>query len=76
MDLGRRPELKSDEFLMRTILVTEISRCEDLFTAEKVLHLFGALPPVYAFHGMEALQEPYISLPEVRHVSHKLNELS
>ena len=41
-DLGRRPELKSDEFLVWNIVVTEILRCEDLFTPKKVFHLFGA----------------------------------
>ena len=43
--MGRRPKLKSDEFSVFTPLLIEISRCEHFFTAEKVLHLFGALPP-------------------------------
>ena len=44
LDVGRRPELKSDEFCCFTPMVYEILRCEHFFTAEKVLHLFGALP--------------------------------
>ena len=44
LDMGRRPELKSDEKREVPLLGTEISSCEGLFTAEKVLHLFGALP--------------------------------
>ena len=45
-DLGvrRRLELKSDEFFFCNPLDVEILRCEQQFTAEKVLHLFGALP--------------------------------
>ena len=43
-DMGRRPELKSDEKREVPLLDTEISSCEGSFTAEKVLHLFGALP--------------------------------
>ena len=43
LDVGRRPELKSDEFFCFTPIVHEILRCEHFFTAEKVLHLFGAL---------------------------------
>ena len=42
--LGRRPELKSEEVLFVDNPLHEISRCEHFFTAEKVLHLFGALP--------------------------------
>ena len=43
LDMGRRPEIKSDEFLVCNPFMIEIyMRCEDLFTAEKVLHLFGA----------------------------------
>ena len=42
--LGTRPELKSDEFSVSNPIVIEISRCEDLFTAEKVLDLFRARP--------------------------------
>ena len=41
-DMGRRPELKSDEKREVPLLDTEISSCEGSFTAEKVLHLFGA----------------------------------
>ena len=44
LDMGRRPELKSDEFCDANVIVHEIMSYEDLFTAEKVLHLFGALP--------------------------------
>ncbi len=44
LDWGESPELKSDEFFVSNPIVIEMSRCEDLFTAEKVLHLFGALP--------------------------------
>ena len=44
LDLGRRPELESDEFLMFTILVNEILRCEDFCTAKKCYTFFGALP--------------------------------
>ena len=44
LDVGRRPELKSDELFCFTPMVHEILRCEHFFTAEKVLHLFGALP--------------------------------
>ena len=44
LDVGRRPELKTDEFFCFTPMVYEILRCEHFFTAEKVLHLFGALP--------------------------------
>ena len=43
--MGRRPELKSDEFSYANVVVYEIMTCEDFFTAEKVLHFFGALPP-------------------------------
>ena len=42
LDLGRRPELKSDEFLVWNIVVTEILRCEDLFSPKQMFHLFGA----------------------------------
>ena len=42
LDMGESPELKSDEFLLCNPFIIEILRCEDLFTAEKVLHLFGA----------------------------------
>ena len=42
LDSGRRPELKSDEFLVWNIVVTEILRCEDLFTPKQMFHLFGA----------------------------------
>ena len=34
LDVGRRPELKSDEKSKCIILLIEISSCEDLFTAE------------------------------------------
>ena len=37
LDVGRRPELKSDEFSEVPPLFIEISRCEDLFIEEKVL---------------------------------------
>ena len=37
--MGRSPKLKSDEFSLWTRLFVEISRCEDLFTPKKVLHL-------------------------------------
>ena len=42
LDTGRRPKLKSDEFFLWTPLVIEMWRYEDLFTIEKMLHLFGA----------------------------------
>ena len=48
LDMGRRPEIKSDEFLVCNPFMIEILRCEDLFTAEKVLHLFGA-----SLHGAD-----------------------
>ena len=44
LDLGWHPELKSDELLMCTILVTEILRCEDFFTADKVLTFLELYP--------------------------------
>ena len=53
--MGRRPELKSDEKREVPLLDTEISSCEGSFTAEKVLHLFGALP-----HGMYCLLSSYV----------------
>ena len=34
LDRGRRPELKSDEFLGSTSIVIEILSCEYLFTAK------------------------------------------
>ena len=40
--MGRCPELKSDEFSLWNPLHVEISKCEDSFTVNKVLHLFGA----------------------------------
>ena len=42
MDMGRRPELKSNEKSKGIPIVLEISGCEHVFTAEKVLYLFGA----------------------------------
>ena len=45
LDMGGPPKLKSNEKTKCIILCIEISSFEDLFTAEKVLHLFGALPP-------------------------------
>ena len=45
LDTGRRPKLKSDEFFLWTPLVIEMWRYEDLFTIEKMLHLFGASLP-------------------------------
>ena len=51
LDLGRRPELKSDEFFCFTPMVYEILRFEHFFTAEKVLHLFGALPHYTVLQG-------------------------
>ena len=40
--MGRRPELKSDEFFVFTPIVIEILSCEHFFTAEKVLPFIGA----------------------------------
>ena len=40
LDVGRRPELKSDEFFCFTPIVQEILRCEHFFTAEKVFRSF------------------------------------
>ena len=45
LDMGRCPELKSDEFSLWNPLHVEISKCEDSFTVNKVLHLFGASVP-------------------------------
>jgi hypothetical protein len=42
LDMGRRPELKSNEKSKGIPIVLEISGCEHVFTAEKVLYLFGA----------------------------------
>ena len=42
LDMGRRPELKSDKKSKCIIIVIEILSCEHLFTAKKVLRLFGA----------------------------------
>ena len=42
LDVGRRPELKSDEFFISNPIVIEVSRCESLFTVVKVVHLLGA----------------------------------
>ena len=42
LDMGRRPELKSDEFFVSTPIIIEILSCEHLFTAGKVLPFIGA----------------------------------
>ena len=42
MNWGESPELKSDEFSDSNPNIIDITRCEDYFTAGKVLHLFGA----------------------------------
>ena len=44
LDMGGPPELKFDEKSKCIILFIKLLSSEDLFTAEKVLHLFGALP--------------------------------
>ena len=54
-DMGRRPKLKSDEFSDANVIVYEIISCEDFFTAEKVLHFFGALPPLSGSQCARAL---------------------
>ena len=40
--MGRRPELKSNEKSKGIPIVLEISGCEHVFTAEKVLYILGA----------------------------------
>ena len=42
--LGAAPQAQIRGLFETIITVHEILRCEDLFTAEKVLHFFGALP--------------------------------
>ena len=42
LDMGRRPELKSDEKRDVSLLFIEILDCEHFFTAEKVLQFIGA----------------------------------
>ena len=42
LDVGRRPELKSDELFVSTPIVIKILSCEHFFTAEKVLPFIGA----------------------------------
>ena len=42
LDMGRRPELKFDEKSKGIPIVLDISGCEQVFTAEKVLYLFEA----------------------------------
>ena len=44
LDVVRRPELKPEEFSDSNPNVFEISRCEDLFTAEKKVHFFDGVP--------------------------------
>ena len=45
LDMGGPPELKFDEKSKCIILFIKLLSSEDLFTAEKVLHLSGASPP-------------------------------
>ena len=42
LDMGRRPELKSDEKRDVSLSFIEILDCEHFFTAEKVLQFIGA----------------------------------
>ena len=42
LDLGRRPELKSDEFSEFTILVVEIKSIVFLKPLKRVVHISGA----------------------------------
>ena len=45
LGLGRRPELKSDEFFLWNPNINELSRCGHFFTAGKVFRLFHIREP-------------------------------
>ena len=51
LDMGGPPELKSDEKCKCIILCIEISICEDLFTAKKVLTFLELYPKVINWAG-------------------------
>ena len=74
LSLGGPPVSKSDEKSKCIILFIEISRCEDLFTAEQVLHLFGALPQLWqqSVEVLKCAQERTQARPAWANVMHEV----
>ena len=62
LDVGRRPKLKSDEFLLPIIEVIELTSLLCLKPPKKVLQLLAARPPSGVVSHTNRYKHPYPSL--------------